>query len=173
MPNPATFTVGDVVVSATSTDVLSNLNKDEATRLAAGAAGGGPKLEKVPRLAQHLHEQRCFFPLFPPPAAAHGAPLPADPCGFAAADAAVPLELSQLEATTLPCAPDILLLPSKLKTFARPVAGTLAVNAGALCRGNLGGTFAKITVAPPRARAAGGEAAADILERAAVQVVRI
>lgn len=167
--------VGDLVVSATSTDVLFNINKDEATRLSPSAVGGGPKLEKVPRLAQHLLEQRCFFPLFPAPPAAAGALLPGDPTGFASADAAVPLELSQLEHTLLPCTPDILLLPSKLKAFARPVAGSLVVNSGALCRGNLGGTFAKITVGPPRVPtdAAAGYAPSSVLARASTHVVRI
>lgn len=171
--------IGDLVVSATSADVLFNLNRDETTRLVPAAPGGGPRLEKVARLAQHVLEQRCFFPQFPAPPAGSGAPLPGEPSGFATADAAVPLELSQSEALSLPCSPDILLLPSKLKPFARAVAGTLVVNPGTLCRGNIGGTYARLVVAPPAPPAAtaaepgGALAAAGVLERASVEVLRI
>ena len=180
--------IGELVVAATSADVLLNLNKDEVTRLApasaaaaaaGGPAGAGPRLDKVVRLAQHVLEQGSLFPQFPAPPAGSGAPLPTEPTGFAAADAAVPLELAHYGELDLPCAPDILLLPSKLKPFARAVAGTLIVNPGTLCRGNYGGTYAKITVAPPAAAAAtaaGDEQAlvgSAILERARVQVVRI
>jgi len=150
VPNPATFSVGDLVVSATSTDPLFNLNRDETTRMAPTVPGGGPRVEKLPRLAQHLIEQRCMFPQFPAPPAALGKPLPSDPSTFSVADAAVPLELSQMWSLGLPCSPDVLLVPSKLTPFVRGVGSTLAINPGHLCRGNVGGTYARITVNRPR-----------------------
>ena len=68
------------------------------------------KLEKLPRMAQHLLEQRSYFPSFP-------APNPAE----------TPLELSQLWHVGMPVAPDVLLLPSRLKTFVRQIGDTLVV----------------------------------------------
>lgn len=146
--------VGDLVIGATSTDVISNLQRDHVTRAAPALPGGGPRMETIPRLAQHVLEQRCYFPMFPAPPAVAGAKTPSDPTGFTCAEAAAPLELSQLYQLGMTCAPDVLLLPSKLKTFARPLGCTLAVNPGNLCRMNAGGTFAKITVARPTAATA-------------------
>lgn len=143
--------IGDLVIGATSTDVISNLIKDHVTKAAPALPGGGPRMETIPRLAQHVLEQRSYFPMFPAPPAVAGVTPPSDPTGYTCADAAVPLELSKLYELGLPCAPDILLLPSKLKTFARPLGSTLAINPGNLCRMNAGGTFAKIAVARPTA----------------------
>jgi DNA polymerase alpha subunit B len=130
--NPSTFVVGGVVVAATSADILFALNGEDTTRQPpAAGAGGPPRVERLPRMAQHVLEQRYFYPLFP-----------------AAPD--TPLELSQLAATALPVSPDLLLLPSKLKQFTRPLlGGTLAVNPGTLCRANAGGSYAKLLLFPP------------------------
>jgi hypothetical protein len=67
--NPSTFVVGGVVFGATSADVLFALNGEDATRqpTAAAAAAAAQKLEKIPRMALHLLEQRCYYPLFPAP----------------------------------------------------------------------------------------------------------
>ena len=79
LPNPATFVVGGVVIGGTSTDVLFQLNAEDTMRQPAAAGGGAQRMEKLPRMAQHLIEQRSYFPIFP-------APRPEE----------TPLELSQL-----------------------------------------------------------------------------
>lgn len=141
--NPATFVAGGVVFGVTSADVMGNLNRDETTAL-RGTPGAGPKVDKLPRLLQHLIEQRCFFPIFPPPATD--------------ADGGVPLEMLQLWHMGLPLAPDVLLAPSKLlKAFSKPIGATLAVNPGTLTVGSRGGTYARLTIFPPSdAHRAGG-----------------
>ena len=48
----------------------------------------------------------------------------------------------------MPLTPDILLTPSRLKTFARAAAGSVLVNPGVLVRGAAAGTYARIAVAP-------------------------
>lgn len=131
VPNPATFVVGGVVVGGTSTDVLFQLNANDTTR--NSTAPGAPRVEKILRMAQHLLEQRSFYPLFP-------APDPVD----------TPLEMTQLHMAGMALAPDLLLLPSKLRQFSRALPnGTLVVNPGSLCRANSGGTFARISLFPP------------------------
>ena len=130
VPNPATFVVGGVVVGGTSTDVLFQLNAHDAMR----NAPGGAKVEKIPRMASHLLEQRSYYPLFPAPDAAD-----------------TPLELTQLAAAGMSVSPDLLLLPSKLRQFTKALpSGTLVVNPGMLCRANSGGTFARLAVFPPK-----------------------
>lgn len=131
--NPSTFVLGGVVVGGTSADVLFHLSADDATRQPP-VPPGAPRPEKVPRMVQHLLEQRSYYPLFP-----------------SAAD--TPLEVPQLPSLSMPVTPDLLLLPSKLKHFVRalgPDDGCLAVNPGLLCRANSAGTYAVIEVAPPR-----------------------
>lgn len=130
VPNPSTFVVGGVVVGGTSTDVLFQLNAHDAMR----NTPGGAKVEKIPRMASHLLEQRSYYPLFPAPDAAD-----------------TPLELTQLPAAGMPVSPDVLLLPSKLRQFTKALpSGTLVVNPGMLCRANSGGTFARVAVFPPK-----------------------
>jgi DNA polymerase alpha subunit B len=127
VPNPATFLVGGVVFGCTSTDVLFQLNSDETNRV----PGSGIRAEKLPRMAQHLLEQRSYYPLFP-------ATNPVE----------TPLELSQLWHVGMPVSPDVLLLPSRLKTFIKPVSDTLVINPGTLCRASSGGTYAKLSIMP-------------------------
>jgi DNA polymerase alpha subunit B len=67
--NPATFVVGGAIFGATSADVLFALNGEDATRQPgpAAAASSAQRLEKIPRMALHLLEQRSYYPLFPAP----------------------------------------------------------------------------------------------------------
>lgn len=135
--NPATFTVGGVIFGSTSTDVLYTMNRDETTSLKPTVPGGGPKMEKVVRLAQHVLEQRSFLPMFPAPASE--------------AEPGVPVEMNQLWHLGLPVAPDVLVLPSRLKAFVKHVGPTLMVNPGNLTRGTIGGTYAKLAIFPQTA----------------------
>ncbi len=171
--NPSTFVIGGLVFAATSTDVLYQMMRDECTSLKPATPGGGPKVDKIVRVAQHLLEQRSFFPMFPAPASE--------------AEAAVPLEMNQLWHLGLPVQPDVLLVPSKLKTFAKARGSCLVVNPGNLTRGNTGGTFARFFIFPPSAeglRTVSGAvslddatpveyAFSDAAERTKVEIVRL
>lgn len=131
LPNPATFVVGGAVVGATSVDVLFALNAEDTMRQPSGP--GAVRVDKIPRMASHLLDQRTYYPLFP-------------------SSPDVPLEMTQMGGTGMAVSPDLLLLPSKLKAFAKTAPGhpgTLVINPGMLCRGNSGGSYAKVLVFPP------------------------
>jgi DNA polymerase alpha subunit B len=169
VPNPATFSIGGVVFGATSVDTLMEMSSDYAERHVPK-----PRPERLPRLAQHLLEQRSFYPLFP-------------------AGKATPLDVTAYGQIQLPVSPDVLILPSKLNPFVKEVNGTLVVGPGALCKAKAAGYFAKMEIAPmpaemiaeaaaPANTAAAASSSAPasaavlphrVAERARVSVVRI
>jgi DNA polymerase alpha subunit B len=55
---------------------------------------------RLPRLAQHLLHQRIYYPLFPP-------------------HPSVSLDLKRMDRWSMPCRPDVLILPSKLQCMAQ------------------------------------------------------
>jgi DNA polymerase alpha subunit B len=120
--NPCTIQINELVVGITSTDVLFDMSREEA-----GNVGG--KL-RLPRIAQHMLQQRSYYPLFP------GGP-------------SSNLDLKQLDKCKMPCLPDLLILPSRLAKFAQPVLdSTLVVNPGRLSVGTTGGSYAIMQVNP-------------------------
>jgi DNA polymerase alpha subunit B len=133
LPNPATFVLGDLAWGASSVDALFQLSAEEASR-----APPGERPDRVAAMAAHCLEQRSYYPLYPaaPPEAPGGG---------------VPLEIPQLWHTTMPCAPDVLVMPSRLgRPCVRVLGGTVLVQPGALARNR---TFARVAVFP-RARTA-------------------
>lgn len=120
--NPATLKINEVVVGVTSTDVLFHINCDSTS-------ANLPPSGRLGRIAQHLINQRSYYPLFP---AAQGA------C----------LDLSQQECWEMPVQPDILITPSKLNPFVKDVLDSVVVNPGHLTKGTTGGTFAVLDVHP-------------------------
>ena len=104
---------GDLVWGGTSVDTLFHLNAEEASRSLPGE-----KPDRVAALAAHVLDQRSYYPLYPaaPPDAPGGG---------------TPLELPQLWHVGMPCAPDVLLLPSRIgKPCVRVLGGTVVVNPG-------------------------------------------
>ena len=91
------------------------------------------KGDRLSAIVSHMLRQRSFYPTFPP-------------------SSSVPLDSTYLERLSLPdfdTTPtlDVVVVPSKLKAFAKCVdGGAVAVNPGLLCRGNTGGTYAEITI---------------------------
>lgn len=121
--NPATITLKEMVIGMSSVDALMDLTKAETS--------GGASGDRMGRLANHLLQQRSYYPLLPP---AIG----------------VNMEYEQMDKIAMPVSPDILLLPSELRHFVKSVNGTLAVNPGMLTKHNNGGTFSRIAVHAPR-----------------------
>ncbi|KAA0169375.1 hypothetical protein FNF28_02156 [Cafeteria roenbergensis] len=130
-----------------------------------------PHPDRLPRLAQHLLEQRSYYPLFPP-------------------SKSTPLDARAYEHVEMPVTPDVLLLQSKLAAFVADIDGCLVVSGGTLSKSNAAGTFARIEISPmttamikpePAEDAAAGAAAAAsagvalhrVPERARVSVVRL
>jgi hypothetical protein len=128
LPNPATWVCGDLVWGATSVDTLFHLNAEEASRSLPGE-----RPDRVAALATHVLNQRSYYPLYPaaPPEAPGGG---------------VPLELPQLWHVGMPCAPDVLILPSRIgKPCVRVLGGTVVVNPGSLGRTK---SFARLAIHP-------------------------
>jgi hypothetical protein len=152
--NPCTLKVNEVVVGITSTDVLFHMSADEAN---ANLEPGS----RLVRISQHMIQQQCYYPLFP---AALG----------------VNTDLKRMYQWSMPCKPDVFIVPSKLSTFAKTVLdSTVVVNPGHLTRDTTGGTYAIIDVHPIKRETlenAGGdnvELQHAIQERTRVEIKKI
>lgn len=121
--NPCTLKINELVVGVTSTDVLFQMSADETNaNLVPGSRLG--------RISQHMLQQRSYYPMFP---AAPGTNI----------------NLKKMNKWKMPSQPDILIIPSKLTSFARTVLdSTVVVNPGHLCRDTTGGTYAIMEVHP-------------------------
>lgn len=121
--NPCTLKINELTIGVTSSDVLFHISSDECN-------ANLPPGTRMTRIAQHLIQQRSYYPLFP---AATGASL----------------DLGKADEWEMPCQPDILIVPSKLASFAKPVLDrTIVVNPGELTKNTTGGTYATIDVHP-------------------------
>lgn len=125
LSNPCTFKINEVVFGITSTDVLFHMSAEETnSNLEPGS--------RLRRIAQHMLQQRSYYPLFPPP--------PSFPTN---------LDLKHMDKWQMPCAPDVLVAPSKLTSFATSILEhTVFVNPGHLTRGTTGGTYAMMEIQP-------------------------
>eukprot|EP00584_Thalassiosira_punctigera_P006405 CAMPEP_0172531780 /NCGR_PEP_ID=MMETSP1067-20121228/5038_1 /TAXON_ID=265564 ORGANISM="Thalassiosira punctigera, Strain Tpunct2005C2" /NCGR_SAMPLE_ID=MMETSP1067 /ASSEMBLY_ACC=CAM_ASM_000444 /LENGTH=762 /DNA_ID=CAMNT_0013316197 /DNA_START=113 /DNA_END=2401 /DNA_ORIENTATION=- len=121
--NPCTLRINDVTLGVTSTDVLFHVNSDSCNaNLAPGT--------RLSRIAEHLLNQRSYYPLFP-------------------ATKGVSLDLGRAEGWEMPVRPDVLITPSKLASFAKRVCDTtVVVNPGELTKNTTGGTYAVMDIHP-------------------------
>jgi DNA polymerase alpha subunit B len=152
--NPCTLKINEVVIGITSNDTIFQMSADETN---ANLEPGS----RLTRIAQHLLQQRSYYPLFPPPLGTN-------------------LDLKQLQHCQMPCRPDILIVPSKLTCFARAVCdSTLVVNPGHLAKGTTGGTYAVMNIYPMQREAlenAGSdevEVEHAIQDRVSIEIKRI
>ena len=146
--NPGTFTINGIVFSACSHDVLKHLSAQEISK------GFVPK-DRLARLAKHVLTQGCAYPLYPP-------------------DASACLDARYGEDLTFKQTPDVLIMPSDLKTFAEDIDGVVCVNPGRLARGAVGGGLAKIVVHPTTDGQDDGESHPhDVAKRTRVDVMKI
>ncbi len=123
--NPCTFKVNEITFGVTSTDVLFHMSAEESnSNLEPGT--------RLRRIAEHMMQQRSYYPLFPPPLS-----FPMN------------LDLNRMESWYMPCTPDVLILPSRLTPFANSVLeGTVVINPGHLTRGKTGGTYGIMEIHP-------------------------
>ncbi|CAH8461621.1 unnamed protein product [Schistosoma turkestanicum] len=120
-PDPCLFRIGEYVFGITSVDVLKDLSCEEIN---AGCSGS----DRITRLCRHILASSSFYPVHPP-----DDDLPLD----------YPLwsQYAQFSVT-----PHCLILPSKLRQFAKNVDGVLCVNPGHVSRGEVFGSYAEIVV---------------------------
>lgn len=150
-PNPACFSLNEVVFAVGTVDVLLHLGEMSVQRRAAGE-----KTNPMVSRAEHIVQQRSMYPIVPPHVTA-------------------PVNTLQAHALELSVTPDVLVLPSQLAPFAREViGGCVAVNPGRICKRRAGGTYAKVSVFPVsrEGEPAQGEAVANrVNERISVELV--
>eukprot|EP00980_Cylindrotheca_fusiformis_P026218 scaffold15514_cov129-Cylindrotheca_fusiformis.AAC.26 len=147
--------INEVIFGVTSTDIIYHMSAEETNlHLEPGT--------RLRRIAQHMIQQRSFYPLYPPPASTQ-----------------TNLDLKHRDGFTMPCRPDILIVPSKLTAFASSILdSTVVVNPGHLTKGTTGGTYATMDIHPMK-REKLEDAAGNVLlqhgvnDRVNVEVKRI
>ncbi|CAB9500782.1 polymerase alpha subunit B [Seminavis robusta] len=121
--NPCTLQLNEVIIGVTGTDAIFHMSADETN---ANLVPGS----RLARIGQHMLQQRSYYPLFP---------------AFPGAN----LDLKRMKQWSMPCQPDLLIVPSKLTSFARPVLGdTVLVNPGHLTKNTTGGTYGVMEIHP-------------------------
>ncbi|KAH9480575.1 DNA polymerase alpha subunit B [Psilocybe cubensis] len=157
LPNPARFTINDVSFAATSVDTLFHLRKEEYFKRGVEVEPLPAEANDLPNdvmanLCRHMLLQRSFYPIFPPPPDL---------------SAEVNLDMSHFDGARmvdegdLDYAPDVLILPSRLKQFSKVVHTTSTLNPSFLSKG----TFGTILLGP---RSAGTP-----LERLKLEVAKL
>nr|XP_031860917.1 uncharacterized protein CI109_003644 [Kwoniella shandongensis]KAA5527989.1 hypothetical protein CI109_003644 [Kwoniella shandongensis] len=108
LPNPCTFSINEILISLSSVDVLFHLRREELFQKAE-EVDPDPELkgtevkDAMAGLVRHVLGQRNFYPIFPPPEI-HAADINLDVTHY---------PLLKMDGP----APDILILPSKLRHF--------------------------------------------------------
>ncbi|KAK1453635.1 DNA polymerase alpha/epsilon subunit B [Colletotrichum paranaense] len=164
--NPMTLSVNEMVMGISSQDILWQLRHEELV----GGRPADPSL--LSRLSRYLLEQRHFFPLFPP---TDRQKLPKTGTEEGIPPGAM-LDLSYLKlGEMVNVRPDVLVAPSFLPPFAKVVESVLVINPGYLSKRRGAGTYARLTLFPPKADA--GQSAAvvshGVFERARVEIKKI
>lgn len=125
LPNPCTFRINETVFGVSSTDSLFHISVEEVnSNLEPGS--------RLRRIAQHMLQQRSYYPLYPPPASV-----------------SMNLDLKQMDSFKMSCRPDVLIVPSRLSPFATSVLeSSVVLNPGHLTKGSSGGTYAVMDIHP-------------------------
>lgn len=120
--NPITLSINEMVFGITSSDILSELRRENVFKTATGKVAD----DMLARLCNQLIDQRHFFPVFPP-ASREDLTRPAPISGEVAeiggeerlaTGASLDIEYLKL-AEWMNVMPDVLLLPSTLTSFAK------------------------------------------------------
>ncbi|KAJ7712429.1 DNA polymerase alpha/epsilon subunit B-domain-containing protein [Mycena metata] len=135
IPNPARFSLNGTTFAATSADVLFHIRKGEFVKRGEEVESTPPMSpedtgsDPMANVCRHLLQQRSFYPVFPVPLE-----LAAE----------VVLDVSHSDGLRLgggdeegapECAPDVLIVPSRLKQFTKTVYTTTALNPSFVSKG--------------------------------------
>ena len=159
LPNPCTFMLNEITFTISTNDILFHLSGEEISRSSV------PSMDRVSRLCRHLLSQRRYevsinhsiYPLFPPSREAN-------------------IDFSAANGLNMDFTPDILILPSSLRFFAKTVEKTICINPGQMAKKNSPGTFSKLTIHPiPRSQIPDDECdmASFVHQRTRVEILRI
>ncbi|OAA74082.1 DNA polymerase alpha/primase associated subunit [Cordyceps fumosorosea ARSEF 2679] len=162
--NPMTLSANEVVMGVSAQDALWELRAEELS--AAGAAGG----DLLARLCRHMIEQRHYFPVHPPTDRAR---LPRTGTLDGGVATGAMLDVSYLKlGEMVNVRPDVMLTPSALPPFAKVVESVLVINPGYLSKRRGAGTYARMTLHPPKIEGDGLQSH-RVFDRAKVEIVRI
>ena len=125
LPNPCFFFMNDLVFAATTVDTLFDLSCQEISKVDPNLPG-----DRMTRLIRHLLEQRTFYPLCP------------------SSTSVVNLEYGQGIHLEFPLLPDVFIVPSQLKHFAKNVEDVVCINPGHYLKGSSAGSFIEILIHP-------------------------
>ena len=126
VPNPCTIKINEVTIGFTSLDAYMHMSTESITKLPVG--------NRLQTLAEQFIKQRSYYPIFPA-SSGNGRDFN--------------LDVTKMEAFSMPIQPDILILPSLLTCTATCIAkGTTFVNPGHLVKGSYGGTYAILDIHP-------------------------
>jgi len=123
--DPCTLKAQGINFGMTSVDSLFHLGAEEISM-----TGEGTPQDRLSRLTSHLIDQQSFYPLYP----GHES-LCID---WESAEVGFKMVKNDL--------PDVLIVPSNLKSFAKCINGRLCVNPGRLAKGLSGGSYAMIAL---------------------------
>jgi len=141
LPNPVQLQINDVVFAISNNDILSHLYNEEVYHPSSSSVFGSPSKGKAPmnsssrsndrisRLTRHLFQQRSFYPLFPP----------------AIDEANIIYE--QFDKFSIKIKPDVLILNSALRHFAKNIDDVVCINPGQVVQ-KISSTFSKLYIYP-------------------------
>ncbi|KAG2732551.1 hypothetical protein G9P44_004968 [Scheffersomyces stipitis] len=166
VPNPSSVSVNEVLIANSNLDVFKDL-KDVHQENPEGKSFSN----RFERIANHIFEQRRFYPVFPgsikrvtpfqtatPPELHEG--IMGKELSFTSVGGPS-LEVPYLGLTELgDSLPDILISPSDLKSFVKVISGVVVINPGYYIKLNKDptredGTYAVINITPPQLNAGG------------------
>ncbi|AEY95917.1 FADL299Cp [Eremothecium gossypii FDAG1] len=137
--NPATFRVNELFFGCSNNDIFKDMKE---------VPNGPINLSKnrIDRVSEHILEQRRFYPAFP--GGAKTRTIDDSKEHVSGADLEVPyLGLTEFIGGFIP---DIVIIPSELKHFARVVKNVMVINPGAFVRARGSrGTYAQLSISAP------------------------
>lgn len=147
IPNPGLFFANELVVAVSAADALLHINNQEISK--------GQSVDRIGRMANHLVEQSSFYPLVP-------------------SYEGVNVDYNCLEALEFPFKPNLLIVPSVLKHFAKamPSDDLVFLNPGQFCKKQSLGVCAIVSVLPPRPSSAESVSCVDFPDRCRVDIVQ-
>jgi len=130
LPNPSRFSLNGVSFNVSSVDVLFHLRKEEffkqAEEIDSVSSSSDGSNDSMTTMCRHLLQQRSCYPIFP---------VPFDLSHEINLDTTHAEGLKLAEDGAEELAPDVLVIPSRLKHFSKLVDNTIAINPSFLMKG--------------------------------------
>jgi DNA polymerase alpha/epsilon subunit B/DNA polymerase alpha subunit B, OB domain len=147
LPNPCIVDVNGVTIALSSHDTLFSLAQAERS--------GNMRGNRLVRLAGQIIGQHSFYPIFPPNEDDN-------------------VDCSHLEKFALSVSPDVLIMPSRLKSFAQRITdNVMFVNPGYLTKNTFGGTYASVSVHPIKEKVAQKHVHQRVSMRSRVDIMNV